>query len=132
MVSEVAVSDGVRPGGVTIAEALSGNGYVGGGRKPGARTGVDSRGVLAVNSTVFLFQAEDGIRVLVRSRGLGDVYKRQQQTPSRLREVPRPLSRQALSRLSGRGTSRSLEGVCWGRDPKRLLRRAAYLSLIHI
>ena len=26
---------------------------------------------------VFFFQAEDGIRVLVRSRGLGDVYKRQ-------------------------------------------------------
>ena len=25
----------------------------------------------------FLFQAEDGIRCLVRSRGLGDVYKRQ-------------------------------------------------------
>ena len=25
----------------------------------------------------FLFQAEDGIRDLVRSRGLGDVYKRQ-------------------------------------------------------
>ena len=28
---------------------------------------------------VFLFQAEDGIRVLVRSRGFGDVYKRQLQ-----------------------------------------------------
>ena len=27
---------------------------------------------------VFFFQAEDGIRDLVRSRGLGDVYKRQQ------------------------------------------------------
>ena len=27
----------------------------------------------------FCFQAEDGIRDLVRSRGLGDVYKRQQQ-----------------------------------------------------
>ena len=27
--------------------------------------------------TVFFFQAEDGIRDLVRSRGLGDVYKRQ-------------------------------------------------------
>ena len=27
--------------------------------------------------SVFFFQAEDGIRVLVRSRGLGDVYKRQ-------------------------------------------------------
>ena len=25
----------------------------------------------------FFFQAEEGIRVLVRSRGLGDVYKRQ-------------------------------------------------------
>ena len=28
---------------------------------------------------IFFFQAEDGIRDLVRSRGLGDVYKRQQQ-----------------------------------------------------
>ncbi len=27
---------------------------------------------------VFFFQAEDGIRSLVRSRGLGDVYKGQQ------------------------------------------------------
>ena len=29
----------------------------------------------------FLFQAEDGIRDLVRSRGLGDVYKRQEYIP---------------------------------------------------
>jgi len=29
--------------------------------------------------SVFFFQAEDGIRDLVRSRGLGDVYKRQVQ-----------------------------------------------------
>ena len=28
-------------------------------------------------SVIFFFQAEDGIRDLVRSRGLGDVYKRQ-------------------------------------------------------
>ena len=28
---------------------------------------------------LFFFQAEDGIRDLVRSRGLGDVYKRQKQ-----------------------------------------------------
>ena len=28
----------------------------------------------------FFFQAEDGIRDLVRSRGLGDVYKRQRQS----------------------------------------------------
>mgnify|MGYP003381568370 CR=1 FL=1 len=31
----------------------------------------------AVVVCVFFFQAEDGIRDLVRSRGLGDVYKRQ-------------------------------------------------------
>ncbi len=29
---------------------------------------------------VFFFQAEDGIRVLVRSRGLGDVYRDSQGT----------------------------------------------------
>ena len=34
--------------------------------------------VLFVVSSVFFFQAEDGIRDLVRSRGLGDVYKRQE------------------------------------------------------
>ena len=34
---------------------------------------VGARGV----GVVFFFQAEDGIRDLVRSRGLGDVYKRQ-------------------------------------------------------
>ena len=30
-----------------------------------------------MTSVFFFFQAEDGIRDLVRSRGLGDVYKRQ-------------------------------------------------------
>ena len=30
--------------------------------------------------SIFFFQAEDGIRDLVRSRGLGDVYKRQTKT----------------------------------------------------
>ena len=32
---------------------------------------------MIVCCVVFFFQAEDGIRDLVRSRGLGDVYKRQ-------------------------------------------------------
>ena len=31
----------------------------------------------AKRGCLFFFQAEDGIRDLVRSRGLGDVYKRQ-------------------------------------------------------
>ena len=35
-------------------------------------------------SMFFFFQAEDGIRDLVRSRGLGDVYKRQAGQSSRL------------------------------------------------
>ena len=34
-------------------------------------------GLSAVVLVGFFFQAEDGIRDLVRSRGLGDVYKRQ-------------------------------------------------------
>ena len=33
--------------------------------------------ILSVLVVFFFFQAEDGIRDLVRSRGLGDVYKRQ-------------------------------------------------------
>ena len=33
--------------------------------------------VSRVSAIFFFFQAEDGIRDLVRSRGLGDVYKRQ-------------------------------------------------------
>ena len=44
---------------------------------------------------VFFFQAEDGIRDLVRSRGLGDVYKRQPYLllsvqPAWLRFLPKP------------------------------------------
>ena len=35
--------------------------------------------VLFHSSVSFFVQAEDGIRDLVRSRGLGDVYKRQSQ-----------------------------------------------------
>ena len=35
------------------------------------------RSVVLLVTVFFFFQAEDGIRDLVRSRGLGDVYKRQ-------------------------------------------------------
>ena len=35
----------------------------------------------------FFFQAEDGIRDLVRSRGLGDVYKRQDQKDQEFQTV---------------------------------------------
>ena len=36
----------------------------------------------------FFFQAEDGIRDLVRSRGLGDVYKRQPEGIAPFHQVP--------------------------------------------
>ena len=38
---------------------------------------VDYLSILSLYHFFFFFQAEDGIRDLVRSRGLGDVYKRQ-------------------------------------------------------
>ena len=64
----------------------------------------------------FFFQAEDGIRDLVRSRGLGDVYKRQ---------VPRAMRQ-------GRPEDRAHGGV----DPREIVGVASQegeeLSLIHI
>ena len=40
--------------------------------------------LLSLCCVFFFFQAEDGIRDLVRSRGLGDVYKRQGEAQPRL------------------------------------------------
>ena len=75
-------------------------------------------------ASVFFFQAEDGIRDLVRSRGLGDVYKRQ-----------------AANRTIGQGGFQEVEQmalfrdmVCYQeevRDPVRIA-EVLNLSLIHI
>ena len=46
---------------------------------------------------LFFFQAEDGIRDLVRSRGLGDVYKRQ--TPERIDQVRGSMTSSAVVAL---------------------------------
>ena len=43
---------------------------------------------VCVRGRFFFFQAEDGIRDLVRSRGLGDVYKRQLQRRHALSDDP--------------------------------------------
>ena len=50
----------------------------------------------------FFFQAEDGIRDLVRSRGLGDVYKRQVMSIAiaSLTQLPRQALRARNYRLS--------------------------------
>ena len=64
----------------------------------------------------FFFQAEDGIRDLVRSRGLGDVYKRQ----------ARPRAQQGRAEAPFAGDQH-------GRPPGGVEDRAACgLSLIHI
>ena len=63
----------------------------------------------------FLFQAEDGIRDLVRSRGLGDVYKRQ------LR---------ALQDRCREGSDRD-EGSQEGRDPDRAGVRKVWPCLLY-
>ena len=50
----------------------------------------------------FFFQAEDGIRDLVRSRGLGDVYKRQLLISVSLGLVPRVNGSRLVALTSGR------------------------------
>ena len=65
---------------------------------------------------LFFFQAEDGIRDLVRSRGLGDVYKRQG-------EFFWPLTTGAELVLAAPGLER---------DPAGLVDAVQALSLIHI
>ena len=64
-----------------------------------------------------VFQAEDGIRYLVRSRGLGDVYKRQDERPTHA--------------LVGRGAATRTTNPTgtWGKEREARLRD---LSLIHI
>ena len=65
---------------------------------------------------IVFFQAEDGIRDLVRSRGLGDVYKRQGQ----------PLAKIAARCMAGQklNTQKSPDG--------KAPREVVPLSLIHI
>ena len=65
----------------------------------------------------FFFQAEDGIRDLVRSRGLGDVYKRQGMN------ITRALAQQGIptAYFSLEMSSKAL-----------LMRMVSDLSLIHI
>ena len=58
---------------------------------------------------LFFFQAEDGIRDLVRSRGLGDVYKRQEfELAQAMFQTSIEYQRQRGNR---RGIANSLDGL---------------------
>ena len=65
----------------------------------------------------FFFQAEDGIRDLVRSRGLGDVYKRQPPEGMSVRQITGLLPGEVAL------NERLTDFLLWVSD---------YLSLIHI
>ena len=66
---------------------------------------------------VFFFQAEDGIRDLVRSRGLGDVYKRQE-----VADMPSSYTDFAWRRIQARERMTTTGDACF----------VGALSLIHI
>ena len=68
-----------------VGDSKDGVGGVRGRCRDGFRMRVDSRDTMLC---IFFFQAEDGIRDLVRSRGLGDVYKRQALGRPSLARVP--------------------------------------------
>ena len=88
-----------------------------------------------------LFQAEDGIRYLVRSRGLGDVYKRQggrasaARVPQRgrggdLRDVS--TLRDAPAADQRTGDNARFQRLCGRANLDSVVAAALRLSLIHI
>ncbi len=54
---------------------------------------------------VLVFEAEDGIRDVERSRGLGDMYKRKIEASQPIRVHEQPLLRRANTAGSKRGTA---------------------------
>ena len=75
----------------------------------------------------FFFQAEDGIRDLVRSRGLGDVYKRQEDERPRIAIVGKPNVGKSSIINKLQGNNRVIVS-----DIAGTTRDAIDLSLIHI
>ena len=62
---------------------------------------------------IFFFQAEDGIRDLVRSRGLGDVYKRQGLRTVVATRGARTRFRLADAGFDGKGVQAGMEEGRW-------------------
>ena len=80
---------------------------------------------IALSSRFFFFQAEDGIRDLVRSRGLGDVYKRQ---PNNLPFTKRQLAEESGKKALISGDS-SLKDIIYKLEDHTMLRAVSYTHL---
>eukprot|EP00657_Telonema_sp_P-1_P008788 TRINITY_DN30806_c0_g1_i1.p1 TRINITY_DN30806_c0_g1~~TRINITY_DN30806_c0_g1_i1.p1 ORF type:complete len:113 (-),score=40.30 TRINITY_DN30806_c0_g1_i1:134-472(-) len=72
-----------------------------------------SSSVCSSSDVLFFFQAEDGIRDLVRSRGLGDVYKRQNMARSSGARSDHPRSMPSRTHPGGK------TGISSGKGRKR-------------
>ena len=59
----------------------------------------------------FFFQAEDGIRDLVRSRGLGDVYKRQIMEDGNALEIAAASEKLGFNNLRRSGLKKVMQGA---------------------
>ena len=83
--------------------------------------------------SVFFCQAEDGIRDLVRSRGLGDVYKRQATSSPRRPVTSRSSGWPREPQVGSSGVHRRTRGVVGDRrDPQRPDRHPAAVSYTHL
>ena len=71
-----------------------------------------TRSVRFVVFVLFFFQAEDGIRDLVRSRGLGDVYKRQSEYTIRTIAPRLPFADRSWTQKKNLGSAWLWYGCC--------------------
>ena len=83
----------------------------------------------------FFFQAEDGIRDLVRSRGLGDVYKRQHHIKNNIKDKRNTILLVGYcspDSLGGRLAAGNKEVRIFGKEYEVICDVYQELSLIHI
>ena len=76
------------------------------------------------------FQAEDGIRDLVRSRGLGDVYKRQ--LSAYARQFLELMGKPDVDSIEGLSPAISIEQKTTSRNPRSTVGTVTAVSYTHL